>query len=169
MLLSKSCIYGLRASILLAHKDSNEFITIQKISDELNVSFYFLTKVLQQLTMSDILESYKGPNGGVKLAKDARDIRFKDIVVSIDGDSLLNECVLGLPGCGFEAPCPMHAKWSALRTELDQLMTEVTLADLARQPDMRLSEITPEFADLNALNKFISKKYLKKNLNTYKT
>ncbi|HAC14666.1 MAG TPA: transcriptional regulator [Bacteroidetes bacterium] len=148
-MLSKSCINGLRASILLAQKEQDEFINIQKISSELNVSFYFLTKILQQLTSSGILESYKGPNGGVKLAQNPGEITFRDIVISIDGDHLLKECILGLPGCGIEKPCPMHEKWTALRGNLQRLMEDVTLKDLANGNDLRLSDEISPFKSIN--------------------
>ena len=153
-MLSKSCIYGLRASILLAQKEQNEFINIQKISSELNVSFYFLTKILQQLTSSGILLSYKGPNGGVKLAHEPGMITFRDVVVSIDGEHLLKECILGLPGCGLEKPCPMHEKWTVLRSTLQHLMDEVTLKDLANDNNLRLADTISTFKsiDFNATN-----------------
>ena len=148
-MLSKSCIYGLRASILLAQKEQGDFINIQKISSELNVSFYFLTKILQQLTSSGIMESYKGPNGGVKLALDPEKITFSDIVVSIDGEHLLKECILGLPGCGREKPCPMHEKWTTLRNTLQHLMEDVTLKDLANDNNLRLADAISPFKSID--------------------
>ena len=43
MLLSKSCVYGLRASIYLASKSEGEFISIKGMSANLEISFHFLT------------------------------------------------------------------------------------------------------------------------------
>jgi Rrf2 family transcriptional regulator, iron-sulfur cluster assembly transcription factor len=131
MLLSKSCMYGLRASVLLASRNNAEFITIRELSDELNISFYFLTKVLQQMTKANLLESYKGPNGGVKLARPAGEIRFMDVVIAIDGLKSLNECALGLPGCGVMKPCPLHDQWSALKTDMMNMMESITLKQLS--------------------------------------
>ncbi len=133
MLLSKTCIYGLRASVLLASKKQGglEYTTIRELSDELEISFHFLTKVLQKLTKSELLESYKGPNGGVKLARDASSINFMDVVRSIDGDSLIHECALGLPGCGLLKPCPLHDQWSGLKMNIITMMQDITLKDMA--------------------------------------
>lgn len=131
MLLSKSCMYGLRASVLLASKPKDEFITIRELSDELDISFFFLTKVLQQMTRAELLESYKGPNGGVKLAKPANTISFMDVVIAIDGSASMNECALGLPGCGVMKPCPMHDQWSKLKTSMINMMEDATLAQLS--------------------------------------
>lgn len=133
MPLSKSCIYGLRASVFLASKKSDGYINIREISNELNISFHFLTKVLQQLTRAEILESYKGPNGGIKLARSADKITFMDIVYAIDTNHSFTECILGLPGCGELKPCPMHDQWSKLKEQLADMMDHSTLRELAER------------------------------------
>lgn len=138
MLLTKSCIYALRSSVYLAKQEAECYVTIKELSDELKISFHFLTKVLQQLTKQEILKSYQGPNGGVKLAKDARDITFFDIVQSVDGSLVISECALGLPGCGELAPCPLHEHWSGLKTGLKDLMKSVTIAELAAKRNIHL-------------------------------
>ncbi|MGM0460546.1 MAG: RrF2 family transcriptional regulator, partial [Bacteroidota bacterium] len=106
MLLSKSCVYGLRATLYLATKDREEFTPIKQLSDKLEISFHFLTKILQQLTADGMLESFKGPNGGVRLMKPGGKIALIDVVLAIDGPEILTECALGLPGCGLKNPCP---------------------------------------------------------------
>ncbi len=137
MILSKSCIYGLRASVLLASKKNDGYTNIQELSDELDISFHFLTKVLQLLTQSEILESYKGPNGGVRLARNANSITFIDIITAIDKHHSLSECILGLPGCGELKPCPMHDQWSHLKENLMDMMEHTTLQDLAERKDIK--------------------------------
>ncbi len=131
MYLSKSCIHGLRAGILLASKNSNSFVTIKQLSNELDISFYFLTKVLQQMTKAGLLESYKGPNGGVKLARESTLISFMDVVEAIDGKALLEDCALSLPGCGILKPCPMHDQWSVMKQEISAMLNDATLEKLA--------------------------------------
>lgn len=131
MHLSKSSIYGLRASILLTKIGSgNSYVTIRELSEELNISFHFLTKILQELSKSNILESYKGPNGGVRLAKAPGKITLKEIITAIDGNYIINDCPLGLKNCGDLAPCPLQLEWLALKGKLEKMMTEVTLEDL---------------------------------------
>jgi len=131
MLLSKTCMYGLRATVFLAKKKQGDYVTIREISDELGISFHFLTKVLQRLTKSELLESYKGPNGGVKLAKSASKITFMDVVISIDGNTIIDDCALGLPGCGILKPCPLHDQWSCLKENMLTMMRSITMAEIA--------------------------------------
>jgi Rrf2 family transcriptional regulator, iron-sulfur cluster assembly transcription factor len=143
MLLSKSCIYGLRAALYLASKNENEFTPIKKMSDKLEISFHFLTKILQQLTADGLLESFKGPNGGVRLTRPGNKIALVDIVLAIDGPKLLTECALGLPGCGLKNPCPLHDKWAETRDSIRHMLQNTTLRDLAEKgkaENLRLTE-----------------------------
>ncbi len=133
MLLSKSCVYGLRAALYLANQEKGKFIPIRQMSDKLGISFHFLTKILQQLTAEGILESFKGPNGGVRLVRTGSEIPLMDVVVAIDGSKLLTECALGLPGCGVKAPCPIHDKWAETRDSIREMLENSTLTELVRK------------------------------------
>ncbi|MGM0706381.1 MAG: RrF2 family transcriptional regulator [Bacteroidota bacterium] len=112
MLLSKSCEYGLRATLYLASIDEDGYVSIGSISDALDISFPYLTKIFQQLNKAGLLTSHRGPSGGVALTCDPEAISLYEIVVSIDGEALFTECVFGLPGCGEGAPCPLHDQWA---------------------------------------------------------
>jgi len=133
MSLSYSCIYGLRASVLLAGRQEDGFVTIREISNELDISFHFLTKVLQRLTNSDILESYKGPNGGVKLAKDASNITIREIIDCLEENFIIPECALGLPIFQNHEGCPFHEDWRELRGKIEKVVDTLTLHELAEK------------------------------------
>lgn len=144
MLLSKSCVYGLRASLFLAANKSGDYISIKEMSSKLGISFHFLTKILQQLTAKGLLESYKGPKGGVRLALPAKEIKFLDVVVAIDGEGLLRECVLGLPGCGVKEPCPLHDEWAKNRNSIIEMFENTTLEYLAKEGKNKNLRLTDE-------------------------
>lgn len=131
MSLSYSCIYGLRATVLLAGRQEEGFITIGELSNELGISFHFLTKVLQHLTHSQILESYKGPNGGVKLARDAGDITIHEVIKSLDENFTLPECALGLPIFQNSKTCPIHNEWADLKIKIETMIETITIHELA--------------------------------------
>ena len=131
-LLSKACIYGIRAAIFVAiEEDTTKFIPISKIAKELNLSSHFLTKILQELTKNGILDSYKGPNGGVKLIRPAEDVKLMEIVLAIDGDEVFEVCALGLEGCGRLYPCPIHYSWIEHKEGIKNLFKRENLKSLA--------------------------------------
>lgn len=131
MLLSSACEYGLRAVLYVATLGEAGYVSIRRISEALAISAPFLTKILQQLTEAGYLTSLRGPKGGVALALEPSKISIRDVVTVIDGDAIFTECVLGLPGCSNEAPCPLHHEWGAERQRIETLFSSTTLADLA--------------------------------------
>lgn len=142
MLLSSACVYGLRASVYLASVSSDSYTSITQISDDLDISRHFLTKVLQELTKAGLLESMKGPKGGVRLMYSGDEVHLVEIVAAIDGMDILTECALGLPGCGSEKPCPIHDKWADTRDEIRKMLAETSLQDLVdrgKEGDLRIT------------------------------
>ena len=136
MLLSKSCVYAIRATILVAKKSTREkrkFIPIHQIAEELDLSFHFLTKILQKLTDTGIMKSFRGPNGGVGLARPANTIFLLDIIEAMDGLNVFEKCVLGLPSCDERHPCPLHSDWKRNRERIRRLFGKSSVASLARK------------------------------------
>jgi len=143
MILSKSCIYGIQATIHVAAETESGYVPINRISEQLNISFHFLTKVLQQFTQAGLLVSYRGPKGGVALAKPPSKISLYDLVAAIDGTNVFTECMLGLPGCGHAEPCPAHDHWVKVRQQFTDIAKGLTLEQLAaraNEMNVRLSD-----------------------------
>ena len=146
MLLSKSCEYGIRATLYLVTLNRPGYVSIREISDQLDISFHFLTKIFQKMTQTGLLLSFRGPNGGIMLAKPSDQITLLDVVLAIDGPDLFRECVLGLPGCGNDKPCPMHHRWAGERARLEDMFSRTPLAEMARNIshfDFRLKSMLP--------------------------
>lgn len=137
MILSKACTYGVLAALYVTREASRskDFVSIGRMSKELNISFHFLTKILQQLTAAGIMVSMKGPKGGVAMKTDPHKISLADVVVAIDGVGLFADCLLGLPGCGEEKPCPLHEDWAGIRDRLFQTFRDKSLAETAHRID----------------------------------
>lgn len=99
----------------------------EEISNKLNIPKEFISKILQNLTESGIVESKKGKAGGFMLAKHPSKIKLIDIVEAIDGLGSFNSCVLGFPNCSPEKPCPVHEKWGMLREKAYEMLSSETI------------------------------------------
>ncbi len=131
MILSQRCEYAVRTALYLAAENRGGFVPVREISDDLHIPYAFLAKVVQQLTAADVFDSMRGPTGGIALAQRANWITLKDIVLAIDGSSAFTSCILGLPGCGEEKPCPLHEQWASARESIHNMFSTATLADTA--------------------------------------
>jgi Rrf2 family transcriptional regulator, iron-sulfur cluster assembly transcription factor len=149
MLLSRSCEYGIRATLYLAGEPAGEYVPIRNISDALGMPYHFLAKIAQALIGAGVLTSVRGPSGGVMLARPASQITLKEIVLAIDGPNVFTECVLGLPGCGNRQPCPLHAQWAEARAKVHAMFAHATLATVADRVQgegLRLADLTASLA-----------------------
>jgi len=142
--LSKVSINGLRALLYLSSRNSNSpYTNIREMADDLDISFHFLTKVLQPLTQAGILHSYRGPNGGVALLADPEELKILDVVLLYEGEDFFDTCLLGLPGCGEKKPCAVHDFWKHAKENLKFAFQHSSIADLGnkiRLGHVRLTE-----------------------------
>jgi Rrf2 family protein len=69
VIFSKKCEYGLQAVLYLAAQHSGEVLPADEIARKLNIPKEFVSKILQSLTESGIIDSRKGKSGGFFLAK----------------------------------------------------------------------------------------------------
>jgi DNA-binding IscR family transcriptional regulator len=95
-------------------------------------------------TEPGILRSYRGPSGGVALARPADQVTIKEIIIAIDGPDLFEQCVLGLPGCGCGTPCPMHEQWATTRDEIEAQFENHTLGQLSEKIQSSRVRLTPD-------------------------
>ncbi len=142
--LSKSSEYGLRALLYMVGKgDGKEYVSIREMSEQLDISFHFLTKILQSLTQANLLVSYRGPSGGVAFNISPDKILLSDVVRVLEGADFFDTCLLGLPGCGEKTPCPMHQFWKEIRGALRQEFEHTSLAEMGQSALSRSLRLGP--------------------------
>ena len=127
VIFSKKCEYGLQAVLYLATQDKGAVVSADDIAKKLSIPKEFVSKILQSLTESGIVLSKMGKAGGFSLSRDPQKIKLIDIVASIDGLAVFNNCVLGFPSCNPTNPCPLHEKWGILRTQAYNMLSEDTI------------------------------------------
>lgn len=131
-MISKSCKYAFRATILLASKsDENVKLSVKEIAEKIEAPQAFTGKVLQILKKHRIICSLKGPYGGFFCEKRHLKLPIIQIVNAIDGLAIFNECILGLHNCSDEHPCPLHHKHLKTKKLLLKSFEETTIAQLA--------------------------------------
>lgn len=138
MRLTRQTNYAIRILMYCAANDGN-LSRIPEIAAAYSVSELFLFKILQPLVEHGFVQTVRGRNGGVRLAKAAEDITLFDVVRVTEESFAMAEC--------FEtdgADCPLIdscALNEALRKALGaffEVLASYTIADLARaRPVMR--------------------------------
>lgn len=134
---SKSCEYGIRATLYIAQCSLNdERSSLKDISKEIDSPESFTAKILQQLTRAKIIDSMKGPTGGFSINdRGLEETNLRDIVTAIDGEKIFKECGLGLKQCDASSPCPVHHKFKKVRENLIIMLEGSKLKDMAKRLD----------------------------------
>jgi Rrf2 family iron-sulfur cluster assembly transcriptional regulator len=130
---SKSCEYGIRASIYIAKQSlKDRKVNQTEIANSIGSPVAFTAKILQKLTKTNIIRSTKGPNGGFFLEqKDLDEVKLWNIILAIDGDGLLEDCSLGLRKCNAFKPCPLHHSFVKIRADIRETLEGTSLRYLA--------------------------------------
>ena len=130
---SKACEYGIRAAIYVGQQSaSGHRVSLSEIARAIGSPESFTAKVLQQLVREELMESHRGPAGGFELTPaQLREVTLRQIVVAIDGGAMLRGCALGLPHCSANHPCPVHDQFLPIRDQLNEVLNQHTIGDLA--------------------------------------
>lgn len=130
--LSKSCQYALRAVVYIAARATpGHLVGAQEIADGLDIPKHFLSKILQQLTRNHLISSTKGPHGGFFLSEENERVTIDRIVEVMDGPGLFKACVLGMPQCSSDHPCPLHTQAVEYRDGLYNKLKRLNIKELA--------------------------------------
>ena len=130
-MLSNTSKYAIRALIYLELYSSMEKkVGIKEIARELDIPSPFLGKIMQVLVKHKFIASTKGPHGGFYMEKPAIDIPLMEIIETIDGKDIFNDCVVRTTPCDSRQPCSIHHKLAPTRGEMRRILATETIADL---------------------------------------
>ncbi|MET7336634.1 Rrf2 family transcriptional regulator [Nonomuraea sp. NPDC005650] len=126
MRISARTQYALRAAAELAAAPPGP-MPAEKIAVAQGIPRKFLDNILLQLRRAGLLHSQRGSDGGYWLARPADEITLADIVMTVEGVSEGGDHG-GYPGVAS----PLAEVWTALRDQEEKMLTDITLADIAR-------------------------------------
>lgn len=135
--------YTLRVLMFLAI-ERGRLATIPEIAAAYGISENHLTKVAHRLARSGVIESVRGKGGGIRLAREAEDIRLGQIVRASEGGGAIVECLSDEPGaCRIAPACRLTAILARAFDALYASLDEYTLADLVREPQKLSAILVP--------------------------
>jgi Rrf2 family protein len=129
---SKTTEYALRATIYIAEKGTIDHkLGIEEISRAIDSPRPFTAKILQLLSKGGVISSVKGPNGGFYISEKLKKQPVWNILVALDEDERLTNCVMGLDKCSDKKPCPMHEQYKVIKEQLIDLFKKKRILEVA--------------------------------------
>lgn len=115
--------------------DSHEGLCrVSSIAAFYGLSEQFLLKILQVLTKSGFVETVRGRNGGIRLARPANEIGLGEVVRATEDNFALAECFEdGDANCPLVASCGLNRALSEALDAFLSILDDYTLADLTNK------------------------------------
>ena len=134
MLVSTRGRYAIRVMIDLAEHRHGKFIPMKEIADRQEVSLKYMTKIMQALTKSGLLDGQHGKGGGYKLNREPADYRVGDILRLTEG-TLAPVACLDVTDCRGDraAECRTRPMWNELDRIINEYLDGITIADLMEE------------------------------------
>ena len=129
--------YSLRALIFLAQQ-GDRIVAREEIIEALGVPSESFALALKNLARHRLLRSFRGTGGGFQLGRPASEITLRHIVEAVEGQIVLNHCLIDAASCDRQPLCNVHGVWRNVQYKLNEMLDNYTVEQLANEkPDER--------------------------------
>ena len=141
--ISKMTDYAIMVMVEL-HASRGEVLKAHTLAERSRLELPTVSKVLKLLVKMDLVDSYRGANGGYCLERKAQDISVAEIIAAIEGPIAMTECSVEEGLCAQEAICSLRGNWQRISVAVAKAMEGVSLAEMAQpvKPGMEPLNIT---------------------------
>lgn len=129
MRLTRFTDYGLRTLIYLAVRPE-QLGSIAEIAGAYGISEHHMTKVIHALGKAGLIDTLRGRNGGLRLARPAAEIGLGDVVRATEPEIALVECQTGAH-CVIGDACRLRSIMDEAAGALLAVLDRYTVADVA--------------------------------------
>jgi Rrf2 family protein len=131
---SKTTEYAIRALVQVAVSNAEGVRPgFREIAESIDAPVQFTAKILQTLSRATLLKSVRGRGGGFFFDAVAPELKLSEVIRVLEGDKYFTSCMVGLPHCDGDNPCPLHTEFSRIRTDLVKIAEKETIQALARK------------------------------------
>lgn len=120
--------YALQVMVDFAIHDG-EVLSLKSVAESHGISLKYLEQIVQMLVKDHLLLSFRGANGGYKLAQQPREITVAAILKATEGSLSVVTC-MEKNACGDACHCRVRKCWDKLNQLIDDYLHNVSLAEL---------------------------------------
>lgn len=128
--ISKMTDYAIMVMVEL-NASRGEVHSAQALADRSHLELPTVSKVLKLLVKMNLVDSYRGPNGGYSLERKAEEISVAEIIAAIEGPIAMTECSVEEGLCAQEPICGLRGNWQRISVAVAKAMEGVSLAEMA--------------------------------------
>jgi len=125
-----------------------EMLSAHTLAERTHVEVPTASKVLKLLSGSGLLESFRGANGGYRVARHAGDISVAEVIAAIEGPIAMTECSIEEGLCSQEERCELRSNWQRISLAVADALQNVSLAEMGSSAGRRPNPL--QITTLNA-------------------
>lgn len=137
MQLTRAADYAVRVMIHLASQPEGSVVPKSLLAVKAEAPDAFLSKILQSLARSGLIQARRGVEGGFSLLPQGQQATLLDVVEAIDGPIALNVCVTSGTACHRHAECPAHGVWLRAQAAMVSVLREAQIAEMIPKQEPR--------------------------------
>lgn len=133
MKISTRTRYGMRALLDLALQNTAQNVQLKDVAARQNISLSYLEHLIIPLVSAGLVKSTRGARGGVRLAKEPRQITLKEIMEILEGPFFPVDCLKVAGHCQRSGLCATQDIWKEIKSAMEGVLVSKTLQDLAEK------------------------------------
>ena len=130
-MLSPTTGHAVRALAFLATRLEGD-VPVASIASHTGLPSPTVGRVIHTLARQRLVTTRRGPGGGVRLGRPAREISLHEVCIAFDDPLTAERCMLSDAPCSSERACPGHAFCRNFRSTQTQFLQQTTLEDVVR-------------------------------------
>ncbi len=97
-------------------------LSAQDVATRAHLELPTVSKLLKQLAHANLVESFRGVNGGYRLAREPARITIAEIVIAMEGPIGMTECSAHAGLCDHESHCGVRVNWQSINQAIAQAL-----------------------------------------------
>ncbi|MBD8525946.1 SUF system Fe-S cluster assembly regulator [Pseudomarimonas arenosa] len=132
--ISKLTDYATAVLTLLAQKPADVH-SASELAQRAHLELPTVSKLLKTLAGAGLVQSFRGANGGYRLARSAEQISVAEIIAAMEGPIGVTECSVDAGICDHEPHCGVSGNWRRISDVVEQALRGIRLSDMCRSAE----------------------------------
>ncbi len=133
MLIPMRVDYAVRMLVFLAMQSDQEYTPTSQIAQQQHIPEPFLLRISADLSRSGLVESRRGPRGGVRLALPPSEITVGKVVDCVDHSFAAIDCLSEPDACLISGACSQRELWGDVEQMLLDYLFQIKIDDLVKK------------------------------------
>jgi len=130
MQITRQTEYAIHTLLELSRIPFGELLQTKVISESQGIPDDFLKKTIQVLVRAGLVQTQRGTQGGVRLARPSSEITLADVITAVEGPLAINVCLAYGNRCPNKGTCQVHRILQGAQQALVGELKKKTFADI---------------------------------------